>query len=182
MLCRHLNTGEYDDISANVKGFFTEFEMIMTAISASKAQQLLFLRHSLRSLARVFVRSIETATACSYDSLKGALMNEFRYNRTAEEVYSLLRNRRWDRQREPLQLYVVELLNFAKNADIPEKEIVGIIVDNLSKDNPDVWCYLGAASTAVELKYLIRLHKHRLISETVTEDVFFFFYIFKLNT
>lgn len=149
-----------DDDLYDVREFFEEFEKMVEAMEASDAQRLMLLRRSLRSVAHAVMRDAGAA-ACSYNLLKERMLVEFRHRMTAEQVYTELRSRRWDRI-VSLELYVQEMLTLARKAVIPELEAVHIIVDHLATINPEARSCFSGASGAASLKELIRLHRQRL--------------------
>ena len=104
--------------------------------------------------------------AQSYEELKAKLLQEFRFCLTLEQVYARLQSHRWDGSL-PVELFVEEILTLAKKAGIPEGETVHIIIDHFSSHGPDVHSCLSAATTAGELKTLVRMRRHLLFSPTV---------------
>ena len=157
-----LPTFSGDNDLYDVAEFFAEFEELTRAVSADATQCLLLLRRSLRSTAKLVMRG---AMAHSYEELKAKLLQEFRFCLTLEQVYARLRSHRWDGS-SPVELYVEEILTLAKKAGIPQGEAVQIIIDHLSSHGPDVRSCLSAATTAGELKTLVRMRRHLLFFPT----------------
>lgn len=146
-----------DDKIQDVRHFFRDFEEVMQTARANNSLKLLGLRRSLTGAARVFLQS---TNALDYNDLKEALIAEFDVAVTRQDVYQLLRNRKWSKKDESVHHYALIMQAIARRSDIAETELIEFIVDGLN-DAPNANLFLSAR-TVDELKCLLNRHQQRM--------------------
>lgn len=146
-----------DDKKQEVHTFFREFEDIMTLVHANDSFKFLSLRRSLKGAARAL---LEATAAVTYDQLKEVLIDEFDISTTREDIYRLLRQNKWKRGSESMHHYVIRMRTLARRANVPEPELVGIIVDGLGETSANANLLLSARDVR-ELKELMNRHESR---------------------
>ncbi|XP_036347426.1 uncharacterized protein LOC118756790 [Rhagoletis pomonella] len=146
-----------DDVAYPVEHFIRDFEEIMQSTGADENFKLLALRRSLTGTARVF---LSTTTALNYCALKGALMKEFNFAVTRQEIYKMLSQRRWRKKDESMHCYVLSMQAIAKRANIAEQEVVDFIIDGIGNSVPNSHLLLSAQNTD-ELKAIISRYQNK---------------------
>lgn len=146
-----------DDKKQDVHTFFREFEDIMTLVHANDSFKFLSLRRTLKGAARSL---LEATTAVTYEQLKEVLVDEFDISTTREDIYRLLRQNKWKRGTESMHHYVIRMRTLSRRANVPESELVGIIVDGLGESSANSNLLLSARDVR-ELKELMNRHESR---------------------
>lgn len=91
------------------------------------AMQFIACRRMLDGTAQVFARTI---TVNRYADLKAQPLHEFGRQRTVQEVYAMLRNRRLG-SGESIHRYILDMQEIAMRSNIPELELVDLIIEGL---------------------------------------------------
>ncbi|XP_017469979.1 PREDICTED: uncharacterized protein LOC108361754 [Rhagoletis zephyria] len=146
-----------DDVAYPVNHFVRDFEEIMESTGANNNFKLLALRRCLTGTARVF---LTTTAALGYDALKGALVKEFDFAVTRQEIYKMLAQRKWKKRDETLHRYVLNMQAIAKRANIAEAEVIDFVIDGIGNAVPNVHLLL-TARTIEELKVLISRYQNK---------------------
>ncbi|XP_005181551.3 uncharacterized protein LOC101891280 [Musca domestica] len=105
-----------------------EFDNITNVMKCSKTEQFIYARRMLKGSAALFLRSTKSN---SWEGLKKELLNEFGRVVGAKEALRKLDARKWDRQKESLHRYVLEMQQLAEDTPLSQKEIVEYIVDGM---------------------------------------------------
>lgn len=149
-----------DDRTQDVNVFLEDFEQIMRNIKADGAFKLLSLRRSLIGAAQCLLR---TPAAVSYDTLKCALLQEFGAAVTRQDVYRMLRERKWKKNSESMHFFVLSMQNIAARSDVTEMELIDFIIDAFKDAGLETTMFLGAP-TLLQLKSLIIRYQTRYLN------------------
>ncbi|XP_067645369.1 uncharacterized protein [Eurosta solidaginis] len=149
-----------DDITYSVRFFINDFEEIMNTVNADDHFRFLSLRRSLTGTARVF---LSTISAVTYKQLCEQLINEFDRNVSRQDVYKMLRQRRWQKKNESLHCYILCMQSIARRSDITESEVIEFIIDGLENNVSNITLLLSAR-TINELKMLVSRYEKKYLS------------------
>lgn len=124
------------------------------------------MRRLLSGTAKLFVR---TVAAVNYDELRDALIDEFGRRYSNDEVYIQLRSRRL-KPTETVHRYVIEMQEIASRANIPEHELIDIILAGIG-DTSTSAAMLYGATTLRDLKTLVVRYERLRASASATAAI-----------
>lgn len=149
----------------DVHKFIADLEALFDTIRSENTFRYMCLRSRLTGAAADFLTG---STALAYDDLKRELTQEFGQMLSTTELIEQLRYRRWDREAETMHHYVLKMQGTARRGNLPEHELVGIIVDGLRLPLADANLLVGNAPTINELKKALNRHESRLLNNIRT--------------
>ncbi|XP_068140071.1 uncharacterized protein [Drosophila tropicalis] len=142
------------DTAYDVKKWLNDLEDAFDILQLNDRLRLVAWRCMLEGTAAVLLR---TVSVHSYEELKAILLREFGRSCSVVEVYHALRSRRI-KAGEGCLRFAIEMQEIARNAPIPENELVGLIIDGL-RDSSTLVGMLYSARTVAELKPLLEIYE-----------------------
>lgn len=133
----------------DIRKWLADLEDAFAVLQVNEQAKFIACRRLLTGTARIFVRTIAVH---GYNELKASLLLEFSRRFSAQEVYGQLRHRRL-KPEESLRRYIIEMQEIALRADVPEEELVDLIVEGIDDKSQNVML-LMSATTVAELKRL----------------------------
>lgn len=98
----------------------------------------------------------------TYDQLRKQLLEEFDKHVSRQDVYKMLRQRRWKKKDESLHCYILSMQAIAKRSDITESEVIEFIIDGLGNNIFNI-NFLLTARTINELKTLVARYERKYL-------------------
>lgn len=131
-----------------------DLENAFSLLALNDKQKVIAIASLLTGTAAVFLRTIRVS---DYGELKEKLLKEFSAEFSQEEAIKHLRQRRLQ-PKETVHRYVLDIEEMAMNCNIPEEEVVEIIISGLGE--PSVYnSMLYGLRTVNELKLMIHRYE-----------------------
>lgn len=135
------------DDSYDIKRWISDLEDTFALLNFGERMKLICVRRLLSGTAALFVRAV---LSTSYGDLKRDLLDEFGKSFSILEIYEQLKKRKL-RSNESIQHYVIEMRMIAEKANIPETDLIDVIIAGLNDKTPLV-NILYQATTIQQLK------------------------------
>ncbi|XP_073819808.1 uncharacterized protein [Musca autumnalis] len=139
-----------------VTKWVAEYEKITNVLNCTEAEKFLYARRMLAGSAGLFVRG---AKAESWLALKKELCDEFQKPLGTKEILRRLDNRKWQRGKESLHRYALEMQQLADGAPITEAELVEYIVEGMCDKSAASLVFLHAATVGAFKRLIPRYEK-----------------------
>ncbi|XP_073844186.1 uncharacterized protein [Musca autumnalis] len=139
-----------------VTKWVAEYEKITNVLNCTEAAKFLYARRMLAGSAGLFVRG---AKAESWLALKKELCDEFQKPLGTKEILRRLDNRKWQRGKESLHRYALEMQQLADGAPITEAELVEYIVEGMCDKSAASLVFLHAATVGAFKRLIPRYEK-----------------------
>lgn len=138
------------DDSYDILKWFGDIEDTFDMLGGSERDKFVSTRRVLKGTAKSFVDNI---TSHTYDELKQELVAEFHKTFTMQDVFKQLEARKLQ-PNESIQRYVIEMQKIARRVQMPEAELVRIIINGLN-DKSGLTAMLYTANTMQSFKALL---------------------------
>ncbi|XP_036347460.1 uncharacterized protein LOC118756826 [Rhagoletis pomonella] len=142
--------------SQDIKKWVAELENVFEILQCNDREKLIAVRHLVCGHARRFIDIISVR---SYEDIKAALLDEFQCKFSLQDIFNQLKSRCIKSGETPRQ-YVTEMQYIASRADIPETDLVDIIIEGLNDKTSTVSMLYGASSIR-ELKVLMERYERK---------------------
>ncbi|XP_036339955.1 uncharacterized protein LOC118749262 [Rhagoletis pomonella] len=140
----------------DVRKWTGDLENVFEAYNYAERDKLVAARHLMTGQAKRFASII---TVRSYGELKAALLQEFERAFSRQDVFAQLKARTMKSNETPRQ-YIIEMQLIASRSNIPELELIDIIIDGLQDKSSQV-SMLYSATTLAELKVLMERYEKK---------------------
>lgn len=150
----------------DVHKFFADLEAIFATIQTTQIFRYMSLRSLLSETAGIFLTGCQAVT---YDELKRALVHEFGQLLSTTELIEHLKRRTWKPAEESMHRYILTQRGLARRGNLPENELVGIIIDGLRLPLHDANLLVSVSPTLDALKEAIDRHESRILQNLKAE-------------
>ncbi|XP_017490035.1 PREDICTED: uncharacterized protein LOC108378254 [Rhagoletis zephyria] len=138
--------------SQDIEKWVAELENVFEILQCNDREKLIAVRHLVCGHARRFIDIISVR---SYEDIKAALLDEFQCKFSLQDIFNQLKSRCIKSGETPRQ-YVTEMQYIASRADIPETDLVDIIIEGLNDKTSTVSMLYGASSETTT-KFVFRM-------------------------
>ncbi|XP_073813194.1 uncharacterized protein [Musca autumnalis] len=145
-----------------VTKWVAEFQKVTNVLDCTAAEKFIFARRMLAGSAGLFLRATK---AKSWKELKEELCNEFQKTIGTKEILRKLECRKWQKSKESLHRYALEMQELADGAPITEAEKVEFIVEGIQDKSTAALIFLNT-TTIAGFKRLIPMYEKMVAEKT----------------